>query len=84
MKRRADEIWRLSAEDPGEGLLKTACFGALIERTEFEAWLAIKAEAHLIMQAVDDSFSRDEEAQKQMLADLSDMLALGGRMRRSA
>lgn len=84
MDRRADGIKRLSDEESGEGLLEIACFGAMIERTEFEAWLAVKAEAHLVMQMVDDLFSPDEEAQMQTLADLSDLLARGGRIRKWA
>jgi hypothetical protein len=84
MDRRADVIKRLSDEDPGDGLFELACIGDLIERAEFEAWLASKAEAHLLMQTVGDLFSPDEEAQMQMLADLSDALNTTGQMRRSA
>lgn len=84
MGRRADVIKTLIDEDPRDGLFELACMGALIERAEFEAWLAIKAEAHLLMQAVDDLFNSDELGQRQTLADLSEMLAMAGQMRRLA
>lgn len=84
MDRKADVIKRLSDADPAEALLEMGCIGALIERAEFEAWLAIKAEAHLVMQAVDDLLDPDEAAHMQVLADLSDALAMAGQMRRPA
>lgn len=76
MDRRACVIKTLPDEDPGHGLFELASTGTLIERAEFEAWLAIKAEAHLVMRAVDDLFDPNEVAQMRTLADLSDMLAM--------
>ena len=84
MDRRADVIKRRSDADPVEAPFEAGYIGALVECAEFEAWLATKVEAHLVMQAVGDFFVPDEVAQMEMLAYLSDMLATTGQMRGSA